>query len=82
MTSPGLIYGLLQDTWTLPGGFPFNPFTLGVLYDLGDTHSCGVLEKLTPFANWLSQRARKNGTQDRLLQTDGHTLQLHPPESE
>lgn len=75
-------YGLIRDTWTLPGGFPLNPFALGVLYDLGDTHYRGVLEKLTPLARWLSRRARNNGTYDRLLQTYGQTLQLHPHESE
>ncbi|TNE44611.1 MAG: cupin domain-containing protein [Deltaproteobacteria bacterium] len=75
-------YGLIRDTWTLPGGFPLNPFALGVLYDLGDTHYRGVLECIEPVASWFSQRARKNGTYHRLLQTYGQTrqLQLHNEE--
>ena len=54
-------YGLINDTWTLPGGFPINPFSLGALYDLGDTHYRGILDWLRPVAGWFAQQAQPGG---------------------
>ncbi len=69
-------YGLINDTWTLPGGFPIHPLHLGVLYALGDTHYKGVLQLLSPVAAWFARRAERNGTRQRLIDRYGQTLAL------
>lgn len=61
-------YGLINNTWTLPGGFPLNPLHLGVLYDLGDTHYRGILSWLSPVAEVLAWAARALGVKRRLIQ--------------
>ncbi|MEO1266462.1 MAG: cupin domain-containing protein [Myxococcota bacterium] len=61
-------YGLINDTWTLPGGFPLHPLYLGVLYELGDTHYKGILGLMTPMAELASFIATRVGTRQRLIQ--------------
>ncbi len=72
-------YGLINDTWTLPGGFPWNPLCLGVLYELGDTHYKGFLELLSPVAAGFAWLARKSGTRQRLIARYGQTRALQAP---
>lgn len=71
-------YGLINDTWTLPGGFPPNPLHLGVLFALGDTHYKGILQAFTPMARLCAWVATKTGTHQRLVDTYGQTLALGP----
>lgn len=71
-------YGLINDTWTLPGGFPLNPLHLGVLYRLGDTHYRGPLQLMTPMAELTAWLARRVGTQERLLRRYSQTRALPP----
>ncbi len=72
-------YGLIHDTWTLPGGFPPNPLALGVLYALGDTHYKGFLYALSPMARLCAWLAVKVGTHRRLVTKYGQTLRLKAP---
>ncbi len=66
-------YGLINDTWTLPGGFPINPLHLGVLYELGDTHYKGILQWMTPLAAMMAALARWTGTRRRLIDAYAQT---------
>lgn len=59
-------YGLINDTWTLPGGFPINPLHLGALFALGDTHYTW-LRAMTPFARLASWVSKKVGVHGRLI---------------
>lgn len=73
-------YGLINDTWTLPGGFPPHPLYLGVLYALGDTHYKGLLTWMSPVAALFAQIASWTGTHRRLIDRYGLTLALTPGE--
>ena len=69
-----IAYGLINDTRTLPGGFPINPLHLGVLYELGDTHYRGVLSLLRPVAALCAWLASVLGTRRQLIARYGRTL--------
>jgi len=74
-------YGLINDTFTLPGGFPINPLYLGVLSRLGDTRYRGILGAMMPIASLMARIAKAVGTERRLVEKYGQTLMISPPES-
>lgn len=61
-------YGLASDGRTNKKGVPKKLSHLGLILLLMDTRMVGPLSILTPLLLWLGKRARKNGTEKRLLE--------------
>ena len=60
-------YGLAADGKTNSKGFPKSLMHLALLITLTDTKPVGVMGLLFPFFKWLANKAKKNGTEDKLL---------------
>lgn len=61
-------YGLAADGKTNSKGIPTNLMHLALLIVLTDTRPTGIMSMLFPFFKWLAYRAKKNGTEQALLE--------------
>jgi mannose-6-phosphate isomerase-like protein (cupin superfamily) len=60
-------YGLVADGKTNSKGVPKSIMHLALLITLTDTKPTGVIGTLFPLFKWLAKKARKNGTEQALL---------------
>lgn len=63
-----IAYGLAADGKTNQQGIPKSLAHLALTIDLTDTQPTGLLKLLFPFLKWLAARARKKGTEQKLLE--------------
>jgi mannose-6-phosphate isomerase-like protein (cupin superfamily) len=61
-------YGLAADGKTNSKGIPRSLTHLALLITLTDTKPTGVMGMLFPVFKWLANKARKNGTEEKLLE--------------
>lgn len=61
-------YGLAADSKTNSEGIPKSLMHLALLIVLTDTKPTGIMGMLFPFFKWLAYRAKKNGTEQALLE--------------
>ena len=62
-----ILYGLAADGKTNRKGLPRNIGHLALLVDLTDTNPSGITGMLSPIFGWLANKARKDGTEQSLL---------------
>ncbi len=63
-----IAYGLAADGKTNKTGVPKSFMHLGLLISLTDTKPVGMMSLLFPLFRLLAEKARKNGTEQRLLE--------------
>lgn len=61
-------YGLATDGLTNSKGIPKSLTHLALLMTLTDTKPAGLLGALFPFFKWLAAKAKRNGTEQKLLE--------------